>query len=1032
MKGLLSRLFILLLFTILASGLARAQTRLVTGRVTAEASLPLPGVSVLVKGTTQGTATNAEGVYRLECPANSTLVFSSIGYQTQEVPVNSRSVLDVHLVADVQQLGEVVVTAIGIERKKKGLGYAVQEIQGADLTQTRTSNLLNALSGKIAGVQVTGSNGAPGASARLQLRGIHSIGKSSHPLFVVDGVPIDNSNAGNTTLIDYGNGAGAISPDDIASISVLKGPAAAALYGSRGANGVILITTRSGTGSQGLGIAVNTHTSFETPLRLAEYQNEYGQGTKDLFAFKDGKGGGVSDGVDESWGPRLDGRLLPQFDSPLDANGNRIATPFIAHPDNWKNFYETGRSFTNNIALTGGNEKGDLRLSLSDLQSSGILPNTNYDRRTLSLNSGYQLSPKLTVRAIGNFVRDGSDNRQNWGLYSVWFGRQVDLEKLKDYRLPQSIDQYNWNYNYWSNPYYTLHESTYANEKHRLYGNIAATYQFSPWLSLQARSGTDFSQDRRKTKAARYNASRYGSYGEEGIFLAENNSDFLLRFNPALSSPFGFSAHLGGNQRTNYFQRNYMYAAELTIPNVYNLGNSRLRPTAENWSSRKKVNSLYGSAQLSYRDYLFLDLTGRNDWSSTLASGNNSYFYPAAAISAVLTEALHLESGWLSFAKIRAGAARVGNDTDPYQLFQTFKFEESWGSTPQVSENNILYTPSLLPEITNSFETGVDLRLWQNRLGLDLTYYHQLSKNQILDVNVSPASGFSSAVINAGKLTNKGIELQLNATPVKTGNGLQWDIDMNYARNRNRVNYLAEGLTTYSLGGTRGMALEARVGQPYGTLFGTPFLRSPDGQLVYQNGLPQLAPARRILGNFTPDWTGGVANTFSYRGLALSALIDAKWGGDIYSQTITSGRYTGVLAETVAGREAGIVGAGVKNIGTPDNPQYVPNDIRVPAEQYHHAYYALTNHEAAIFDATYVKLREARLGYTLPGKVLGKMPFREVSLALTGRNLLLLYSKIPHIDPETNFYGSESRGQGVEAGQLLSTRSMGFHVSFKL
>jgi len=1027
MKGILLLFLALLMFSE-----SIAQNIRVSGKITESDGNPVPGVTVLVKGTAEGTVTNIDGLYSLSCAPNSVLVVSFIGYTTQEVPVGNKTTLNITIAPDAKQLSEVVVTAFGIEREKKALGYAVQEVSGEDLNESRTTNLVNAMSGKVAGVQVTSSNGAPGSSSRIQIRGAHSIGSSSQPLFVVDGVPIDNGNYGSTTSIDYGNGAAAINPDDIASMSVLKGPAAAALYGSRGANGVILITTKSGKGAKGIGVSVNSNTSFETPFRLPEFQNEYGQGTKGLFEFKDGKGGGVSDGVDESWGPKLDGRLLPQFDSPLDANGNRIPTPWVAHPDNWKDFYETGKSFTNNIAITGGNDKGDFRLSLTDLQSTGILPNTNYDRKTISLNAGYQLTPKLKVRAVGNFVKDGSDNRQNWGLYSIWFGRQVDVEKLKDYLLPGSIDQYNWNYNYWSNPYYVLNESTRANDKSRLYGNIMVDYKFTPWLSLMARSGTDFSEDRRMTKGARFNATRYGTYAEEQIFVEENNSDFLLSFNPEAKGSFHVSANFGGNHRTNYYQRNYMYASELAIPNVFNLGNSRQRPTAENRSTQKEVNSLYASAQLSFRDYLFLDLTARNDWSSTLPKENNSYFYPSASASVVLTDMLNLQSNWLSFAKIRAGAAQVGNDTDPYQLMQTFNFESAWGSTPAVSESNTLLTPNLKPEITSSFETGLDLRFFQNRLGLDITYYNQVSKNQILNVNISNAAGFSSTLLNAGELVNKGVELQLTGTAVKSQSGFVWDIGLNYARNRNKVTELAEGLVTYQLGTVRGMGIEARVGQPYGAFFGTQFLRAPDGQIVYKDGLPQFSPTRRILGNFTPDWTGGISNTFSYKGFSLYTLVDAKWGGDLFSQSINIGRYTGVLAETAAGREEGIIGEGVKNIGTTDNPQYVPNDVRVAAEQYYHTYYALTNNEATIFDGTYVKLREARLGYTLPNGLFGKLPFRDVNIALTGRNLFLLHSKIPHIDPETSYNGSESNVQGVENGQILSTRSIGVNISFKL
>ncbi|MCC9135961.1 SusC/RagA family TonB-linked outer membrane protein [Pontibacter silvestris] len=1013
---------------------AVAQSRTVTGKVSStEDGSALPGVSVALKGTTTGTITNIDGNFNLTVPAEGgTLVFSFIGMLQQEVPIGNQSSFDVAMAPDSKQLSEVVVTALGREVEKKSLGYAVQEVSGEDLNEARTPNLLNAMSGKVAGVQVTSTNGAPGSSSRVTIRGSSSIGSNNQPLFVVDGVPIDNGNYNSTTSIDYGNGAAAINPDDIASMSVLKGPAAAALYGSRGANGVILITTKNGKGTKGIGVSVNSNTSFETPFRLPDFQDSYGQGTKGDFKYVDGKGGGVGDGVDESWGPALDGRLIEQFDSPLDENGNRIPTPWVAHPDNWKNFYETGKTFTNNIAITGGSEKADFRLSLTNLESTGILPNTNYDRNTISLNAGYQVTPKLSVRAIGNYVKDGSDNRQNWGLYSIWFGRQVDISKLENYLLPGSIDQYNWNYNYWSNPYYALYESTRANDKDRLYGNLTLNYKFTPWLDLMVRTGTDFSEDRRKTKGARFNATRFGNYGEEQIFVEENNSDFLLNFNKDVSSDFNLTASVGGNHRTNYYQRNYMYASELAIPNVYNLGNSRQRPTAENSSTQKEVNSLYGSTQLAFRNYLFLDVTARNDWSSTLPSNNNSYFYPSASVSAVLSDMLNFQPSWLSFAKVRAGVAKVGNDTDPYRLMQTFNFEPAWGSTPSVSENNTLLSPDLKPEITTSFETGFDIRFFNDRLGIDFTYYDQTSKNQILNVNISNASGFSAKLLNAGKLTNKGIELQLNATPVKLANGFQWDLGLNYARNRNKVVELADGLVTYQLGTIRGMGIEARVGEAYGAFFGSQFLRAPDGQIVYSNGLPERAADRTILGNVTPDWTGGIANTFSYKGFTLYSLVDVKWGGDIFSQTVNIGRYTGVMEETTRGREEGIVGEGVMNVGTAENPQYVPNDVRVSSEQWHHAYYALTNNEVAIFDGTYVKLREARLSYTLPNGLFGKLPFRDVNLAIVGRNLLLLHSNVPHIDPESSYNGSESNVQGVESGQILSTRSLGFNINFKL
>ena len=1020
-----------------------AQERTIKGRVTTQSDgAGLPGANVLIKGTDRGSTTNANGDFTISGPANTTLVVSYIGYRPVEMAVGTKSYIELSLEEDASNLNEVVVTALGITREKRALGYAVQEVGGKQLTQARSTNFVNSLSGRIAGVQITNSNGAPGASSRILIRGTSSIGSNNQPLFVVDGVPIDNGNYGSGTGVDYGNGASSLNPDDIDNVSVLKGPSAAALYGSRGANGVILITTKSGRGSRGIGVSVNSNTAFDSPFRQPDWQNEYGQGNKGQFSFVDGTGKGVNDGVDESWGPRMDGRLIPQFDSPIAADGTRTPTPWIAHPDNVNQFFQTGRTLTNNIAITGGSDKGDFRLSLTDLNQSGILPNTDYKRRTVSLNAGWNLTPKLNVRVTGNYVRDGSDNRSNWGLYFIWFGRQVDMEQLKNYQAPGSIYQYNWNYNYWTNPYYVLNLSTRFNEKDRLYGNMLATYKFTPWLTLTARTGTDVYEDRRKTKgAARIDnlngAKQYDSYNEEQIFIRESNSDFLLNATHKFGN-FDVTANVGGNHRYNYYQRNYMGATELAIPRVWNLGNSRQAKVAENSYTEKTVNSVYAAANLGFRNYLFVDLTARNDWSSSLPADNRSYFYPSAAVSAVLTDMFNLQSPVLSFAKLRAGVARVGNDTDPYNLMQTYSYQNPWGSTPSLAENNTMLNAGLKPELTSSYEVGAEVKLWNNRVGLDVTYYQKESSNQILNVNISQATGFNAKLLNAGKLENKGIEVQLSATPVKTG-AFQWDLVLNWARNQNKVVELAEGLTTYTLGATaganttiRGMTVEARVGQPYGTFFGQGLLRDPNGNVVYdKSGYPQINPTRRILGNFTPNWIGGLQNTFRYKNLSLSTLIDARQGGNLFSQTINIGRYTGVLKETLVGREEGIVGEGVVNTGTAENPVYTPNTTRISSEEWHKKYYSLTNNEVTLFDASYVKLREVKLTYVLSGQLFKKLPFRDVALSVVGRNLALLYSNIPHIDPETSYY-NDGNLQGIENGQIPTTRTIGFNINFNL
>ncbi|MDJ1491752.1 SusC/RagA family TonB-linked outer membrane protein [Cytophagaceae bacterium DM2B3-1] len=1046
------KLLVFLMGLLWAYTYATAQDRTISGSISdQESKSALPGVNVIVKGTTIGTTTNSEGKFQLKVPQeNATLIISFIGYVVQEIPIGNRTTIDIVLVPDVAALGEVVVTALGIEREKKALGYSVQEIKGDQLNQARETNLVNALSGKIAGIQVTGTNGTPGGSSRIVIRGSSSIGGNNQPLFVVDGVPIDNGNYSygskssdsqfgtSSTSVDYGNGAGAINPDDIASVSVLKGPNAAALYGSRGTNGVILITTKSGKGVKGIGVTVNTNTTFEKPFRLPSFQNAYGQGAKGLFEYKDGKGGGVNDGVDESWGPQMDGRLLPQYNSPVDANGVRTPTPFLPQPDNVKNFFETGATYTNSVAVAGSNDKGDFRLSYTNLSQKGILPNTDYKRNTVSLNAGLNITPRLSAKVSANYIKDGSKNRNSWGLYFIWFGRQVDTDDLKDYVVDGTDPsdwpvQRNWNTNYWNNPYFVLNRVLRPNNKDRLFGNVSLNYKFTDWLNLTARSGTDFFTDRRYVQTPKSVGNTYGSYTEDVFFVKESNSDFLLSMNRNVAPALQLTASVGGNHRRRDYQRNYINIAELSLPNIFNVGNARSRPDVANNHQTKVVNSLYASAQLSFKDYLFIDASARNDWSSALPKGNRSYFYPSVSVSGVLTDMLNIQSSVLSFAKVRASVARTGNDTEIlYQDQQTFKYESAWGSTPTVSENNVIANARLKPELTTAYEVGAEVNLF-HRISLEFAYYEKQTKNQILNVNISQASGYQSRVTNAGLVTNKGIEIEASGAIIKTEGGFTWDLGLNFSRNRNKVVELGEGLQNYQLGTVRGMSVEARVGQSYGTFFGTAYARDPQGRIIYgTNGLPIVSSTRRILGNFTPDWTGGISNTFSFKGISISTLIDAKMGGNIYSQTVAIGRYTGVLAETNVGRETGIVGDGVVNTGTTDNPVYAVNTKNVSSEDWHHGYYNRNNNEPFVFDASYIKLREIKLSYTLPQKWFGKIPVRNVQLAVVGRNLALLYSKVPHIDPETSLYSSDSNVQGLENGQIPTTRSLGFNLSFGL
>jgi len=826
---LLKSTILLLIFSLLGT-MTFAQSKVISGKVVAQdENIGLPGVNVVIKGTVRGTVTDADGNFKLEIASDEdVLLFSFVGYDTKEVQVGSKSILDVVLTTGAEKLSEVVITALGVKRETKALGYAIQEVDGDELTEARETNVVNSLAGKVAGVQVTNGSSGIGSTSRIVIRGESSlIPANNSPLFVVDGIPIDNSTRTNRTEgnleTDYGNGAGDINPDDIESISVLKGGSASALYGSRGANGVILITTKSGKGTKGIGVSVNAGVTFEKPLQLPNYQNEYGQGAGGAFAFGDGFGGGINDNIDESWGPRLDGRLITQHDSPT-SSGFRAGdsavrprnpdgsfadtvepTPWIAHPNNIKDFFETGVTSNFNVALSGGNDAGNFRLSFTNLDNKGILPNTDLERRTFALSAGYNLTDKLHINTSINYINSSSNNRPNnsYGTENimylwVWFGRQIDMNSLKGYWQPglEGIQQFNYNYNWHDNPYFTMYENTNAFNKNRVIGNFSVTYDFTDALSLMVRSGTDFYNDRRVGKRA-FSTQRFahGQYKEEIILFQETNTDFLLTFDKEINQNFALKLSVGANRRDLSDNYNRTSANQLLVPNVYNFGNSAIPLVVSQYDQTKRVNSIYGFANIGFKNVVFLDLTARNDWSSTLPENNNSYFYPSASLSGVISDMVELPD-FMSFAKLRVGWAQVGNDTDPYNLENTFGFGQPYGTTPIASESSTLKNQNLKPEIQTSFEVGTDLRFFNNRIGLDVTYYNANSKNQIIGIPVDITSGYTEKIINAGEINNQGIEAMLFASPVQISNGFRWDLNINYSRNRSKVIELAEGLDT--------------------------------------------------------------------------------------------------------------------------------------------------------------------------------------------------------------------------------------------
>ncbi len=1042
----------------LLSAQVLAQERVITGSVkSTEDKSVVAGVNIVVKGTTVGTITDGNGSYSITVPeAGETLIFTFIGMSPKEVLIGNQSVIDVDMETDIQQLSELVVTAFGLEREKKALGYAVQEVNGDEISRAPTSSVVNNLSGKVAGLQVS-TNSIPGGSPEFVLRGFSSVGGNNQPLVVVDGVPIAQTvNSRNLTSSEdatrndgnynrkqnqqYGGGISEIDPNNIASVSILKGPSAAALYGSRAANGVILVTTKTGSGaSKGIGAEVNFSATFEEPLVKPKFQNVYGGGSGYLTWYADGWSGTVdgfkgSAGTDESWGSPMDGRLVRHWWS-----GTETA-PLVPEPDNWEQWWETGKTLGTNVSITGNNDVGSFRFSAGQLKQDGIVYNNDYYRNNFRLNASYNFTDKLKVVVSGEYIKSGSDNRAfSSSSNFVWHHRHVNFTQLKNYRDYESVhiqpagdtEPPNWQHTFFSNPYFEQEVLVQPNEKDRFLGNVAISYQLTDWLSVLARSGTDLWTDTRivvdrfaRTKGGSFRAGRYS---EEVLRNQETNSDFIVKADKQFKD-ISLVVQLGGINRKNYFKSNYTRVNELTIDRVYNLGNNASPNLNESSILESEMNSLFGAVTLGYKNFIFLDLTGRNDWSSTLPKQNNSYFYPSAALSAVVSDMVpSLFNSALSFMKLRGSWAQVGSDGAPYQLQQVYSPKGLWnGSVPKFSESSQIANADLKPEITTGMELGADIRFFGGRLGLDVTYYDQSTKDQILAVDISRSGGYTGRILNAGKITNKGVEISLSGTIIKLGNGLTWDASLNFAKNKNEVVELASGLNSLILWTQRGASLEARVGQPYGNLYGNKLARTEDGQLIFRNGYPYNLPGQHVIGNITPDWTGGILNAITFKGVTVSALVDIKQGGNIYDMGSSLGRQNGVLEESLEGREEGVIGLGVKNIGSSESPNYVPNDVVASTRTFMTYYSGRQYHEAAVMDGSYVKLREATITYRLPGKWFEKNFLESVTVSAIGRNLAIFHKNARHIDPEIS-----SADLGFNSGQLPSTRSVGFSVNVK-
>ena len=1044
----------------------------IEGRVISDTGEAIPGVSISVKGTLQGTTTNVDGRYTLsiEDRENTVLVFSFVGMETVEVSVGNRSVIDITMSPDVQQLSEIVVTALGIERQKQSLAYAVSELEGEAIANKSEPDLIRALSGKVAGVNITGAGGASGSSTNIIIRGNNSATGNNQPLFVVDGIPFDNT-INNTAdpggaASTYSNRALDLDPNDIASMSVLKGGAAAALYGTRAANGVIIITTHSGKGSKkGLEVTVSSTVAFESIARLPDYQNQYGQGN-----FSNGQYT-FSSVATESWGPAFDDPNL-DGNGDLFSDGGRIVytnhlgddVPYQAFPNNVEEFYQTGVHFENSVRVTGGNEVSRFALTASQVDNEGFIPNTGINRKSVKLGGSTVLENKLEVDAALTYVNTHQDGILSGGHGSLSSINRQTLFTPRSYDLSgfafmDPLTGRQLYHNFWDSPRWLLEEGPYDSDVDRVYGNIGLNYPILDWLSVSYKIGGNTYTDRRVQiiPVGSFN-QREGRITDHSIYFAEINSDLFITASRKLSEELNLRVIVGQNFNQREFDEDNIRGVGIIKRGISRLSNAQSLVTDLSRESKRRIFGVFGDLTLSYREYLFLNVTGRNDWSSTLPKGNRGFFYPSVSTSFIFTEALDLKSQLLSFGKLRVAFARIGNDAEPYLLATVNQVNPSSSTATPFANNDLPFNgvsgatignnqgnEDLKPEFTNEFEIGTELRLFKNKVGFDFAYYNKTTSNQIFSVQVPSVTGFLTRTLNAGEISNKGFEIGLDATPIDV-NGLRWNIFAAFSRNVSKVEKLIDGVDQINPGfrqGSYGNVL--KVGEPYGAIEGEMVQRDEEGNLLLgtTTGLPFKAALLGIVGDPNPDYMLGITNTISYKGLTLGFLFDMRKGGDILALSTGYLRGFGISEETAVDRNRTYIIPGF--LADPDDPTQallddngnkVANNVPVSPQNFWSAAVSGINTnqyrfsaEALIYDATVYRLRELSLSYQLPGSLLDNLPFGSASVTLIGRNLWFLAPNLPHIDPEVSTYGA-GNAQGIDQYAPPTTKNYGVNVKF--
>lgn len=1047
---------LLLLSTIMSI----AQQKTITGTIKNEKDGgPVPNATVQVKGTNRGVSTNEKGEYRIEAGENETLVISAIGFAPVEARVGTRKQFNFELAETVRELEGVVVTALGIKREEKALGYATTTVKGEELTEALSGNWTDALSGKVAGLNLIRSNSGPTGSNKIILRGETSLTnpEGNEALIVVDGVVINQGSGRRSAIggeatygtgsdnmpVDYGSGLNDINPEDIESVTVLKGAGAAALYGQRGANGAIIITTKSGARKKkGLGITFNSNASIEQVNRWPDLQFEYGQGLDGAayYSFGASPDGSSTSATSSAYGPRFDGQKFFQFDPVTQKQGTE-RTPWVPYNNKIREYFKTGHTITNSISIDGSTDKTTARFSLTNVTNKWIIPNTGYKRNSISLSVNSKVSDQLQIASKINYTNKWSDNLPGAGYgnqsimyWWIFWQPNADLDWLKNYWLiGQEGRRISYPYSTFpENPYAVAYEFINRSNRHGITGNIQATYNFTKELSLQIRTSLDLSYEQRSQERPYDAGSRYpkGSYRTQNIFSQEASTDFLVKYAKKLNADFDFSITAGGSALRNTYNRDEVRADSLTYPGIYSMANAAGPLVTMPYKSKYAINSFYGLVTAGYKDFIFADLTARQDWNSTLATpfrtDNASFFYPSANLSFVPSEVFKLPES-VDFAKLRFSISGVGSGgTIPYYTAYNYV---SAGSLYNggLANPSLLANPNLKPLRTITYEAGVFFKMFKNRLSMDVAVYTGTTKDQILRRIIDRASGYQTAIINAGKVNNKGVEVALNGTPVKTKSGFKWTSSIVFSSNHNEIKELLDSSVVLQNGPVGGGQIVAQIGGSMGDLYGRGYVRAPDGQVVYDatTGFALITQDVHYLGNTIPKGKIGFSNEFQFKAFRLNLLFDAQYGAVGHSLMHYKLSEQGKTTNTLPGRYNGIIGNGV--VQTTDG-KYIPNTtIATDIDEYYRSHFGIDNAEGSTFSTDFIKFREARFDYTIPTKLTKKLGIERATVGVYGRNLYI-WSDWPAFDPEFGTLSGTDITQGFEIGQFPSTRTFGFNL----